>query len=310
MEDSDDDDKIQVIVYGNSTEANFDDFYREEIKKEGNENIASLDGTDYPQNETENIEQEVDMEAQVQKATKENKVFMKYDYTKEKPWGHHQDKSMWFNYNFNEQTFKEWIQKHIDKRLEKQKNYKIETYDNIYDDNNFKTNIDNQLLYEQDIKNRNLKNAHFTNNTIKNSDTNFEYINHNKNNTNVNFNKYSNQKNGPNNNNSNNSSKNSNNSNNSKNSNNSNNSKNSNNNSNMLRGKENSHRTNSNVLNYDQNSVHKLANKPKNTSANFNRNTNLEKSQIQKEKDNFESKQQDLSQFQQFINFFKQNQDA
>ncbi|ETB60033.1 hypothetical protein YYC_02422 [Plasmodium yoelii 17X] len=221
------------------------------------------------------------MEAQVQKATKENKVFMKYDYTKEKPWGHHQDKSMWFNYNFNEQTFKEWIQKHIDKRLEKQKNYKIETYDNIYDDNNFKTNIDNQLLYEQDIKNRNLKNAHFTNNTIKNSDTNFEYINHNKNNTNVNFNKYSNQKNGPN-----------------------------NNNSNMLRGKENSHRTNSNVLNYDQNSVHKLANKPKNTSANFNRNTNLEKSQIQKEKDNFESKQQDLSQFQQFINFFKQNQDA
>ncbi|CAD2103301.1 conserved Plasmodium protein, unknown function [Plasmodium vinckei] len=267
MEDSDDDDKIQVIVYGNSTEANFDDFYREEAKKEGNENIASLNGTDYPPNEAEKKEQEIDMELQVQKATKENKVFMKYDYTKEKPWIHHQDKSMWFNYNFNEQTFKEWIQKHIDKRLEKQKNYKIETYDNIYDDNNFKTNIDNQLLYEQDIKNRNFKNTNFT----KNSDTSFEYINHNKNNTNNNFNKYNNQKNIPNN--------------------------------NMLRTKEN------NIRNYEQNSAHQPANKPYN-STNTNRNTNLEKSQIKKEKDNTQSKQQDLSQFQQFINFFKQNQDT
>lgn len=225
----------------------------------------------------QNIEQEVDMEIQVQKATKENKVFMKYDYTKEKPWIHHQDKSIWFNYNFNEQTFKEWVQKHIDKRLEKQKNYKIETYDNIYDDNNFKTNIDNQLLYEQDIKNRNLKNTHFTNNSVKNSDTNFEYINHNKNNINNNFNKYNNQKNIPNNN-------------------------------NILRAKEKNHRTNGNVLNYEQNSVHQLANKP-NISTNNNRNPNIEKGQIQKEDDNFESKQQDLSQFQQFINFFKQNQE-
>ncbi|CAD2090570.1 conserved Plasmodium protein, unknown function [Plasmodium vinckei brucechwatti] len=273
MEDSDDDDKIQVIVYGNSTEANFDDFYREEAKKEGNENIASLNGNDYPSNEAEKKEQEIDMELQVQKATKENKVFMKYDYTKEKPWIHHQDKSMWFNYNFNEQTFKEWIQKHIDKRLEKQKNYKIETYDNIYDDNNFKTNIDNQLLYEQDIKNRNFKNTNFT----KNSDTNFEYINHNKNNTNNNFNKYNNQKNIPNN--------------------------------NMLRTKENNIRNYGNPLNYEQNSAHQPVNKPYN-STNTNRNANLEKSQIKKEKDNIQSKQQDLSQFQQFINFFKQNQDT
>ncbi|SCN59968.1 conserved Plasmodium protein, unknown function [Plasmodium chabaudi chabaudi] len=258
MEDSDDEDKIQVIVYGNSTEANFDDFYREEAKKEGNENIGSLDGTDYPPNEAEKKEQEIDMELQVQKATKENKVFMKYDYTKEKPWIHHQDKSMWFNYNFNEQTFKEWIQKHIDKRLEKQKNYKIETYDNIYDDSNFKTNIDNQLLYEQDIKNRNFKNTNFTKNTDNN------------------FNKYNNQKNMPNN--------------------------------NISRTKENNHRNYGNPLNYEQNSAHQPANKPYN-STNTNRNANLEKGQIKKEKDNIQSKQ-DLSQFQQFINFFKQNQET
>ncbi|SBT71119.1 conserved Plasmodium protein, unknown function [Plasmodium malariae] len=175
MEDSDEEDNIQVIVFGNSTEANFDDFYREtELSKDENEgNKNNLNGNAYARKEAENEEQQdVNLETQVQIATKENKVFMKYDYTHEKPWAHHADKSMWFNYNLDENSFKDWVQKHIDRRIEQQQNYQIENADNIYDDN-LKTSIFTQprfeedLLYSKNVKYRNapnMQNMHNANN--------------------------------------------------------------------------------------------------------------------------------------------------
>ncbi|ANQ07601.1 Uncharacterized protein PCOAH_00015680 [Plasmodium coatneyi] len=137
MEDSDDEDNVQVIVFGNSTEANFDDFYREQdpTKDEhGGDGRGDPDGGEFSRGEAEEIPRDVDLDTQVQRATRENKVFLKYDYTREKPWAHHADKSMWFNYNFDEHSFKEWVQKHIDKRIEKQQNYQVENADNIFED--------------------------------------------------------------------------------------------------------------------------------------------------------------------------------
>ncbi|KYN98638.1 hypothetical protein PRSY57_0931900, partial [Plasmodium reichenowi] len=134
-----------VIVFGNSSEAKFDDFYREEdIKKEeiqDNINDAIVPNESNEQDKAQN--EDVDLESKVQKATKENKVFMKYDYTHEKPWSNHGDKSMWFNYNFDEHTFKEWVQKHIDRKLEKQQNYQIENTDNYFFEDTFKDNTMN-----------------------------------------------------------------------------------------------------------------------------------------------------------------------
>ncbi|SOV76637.1 conserved Plasmodium protein, unknown function [Plasmodium sp. gorilla clade G3] len=159
MEESDEDDNIQVIVFGNSSEAKFDDFYREEdIKKEeiqDNRNDSTVPNTS---NEQEKAQKEdVDLESKVQNATKENKVFMKYDYTHEKPWSNHSDKSMWFNYNFDEHTFKEWVQKHIDRKLEKQQNYQIENTDNYFFEDTFKSNMMNTSStndhHMQNIKN-------------------------------------------------------------------------------------------------------------------------------------------------------------
>ncbi|KMZ93673.1 hypothetical protein PVMG_05257 [Plasmodium vivax Mauritania I] len=137
MEDSDDEDNVQVIIFGNSTEANFDDFYREQdpTKDEhGGDGRGDPAGGAFPNGEAEETPRDVDLETQVQRATRENKVFLKYDYTREKPWAHHADKSMWFNYNFDEHSFKEWVQKHIDKRIEKQQNYQVENADNVYED--------------------------------------------------------------------------------------------------------------------------------------------------------------------------------
>ncbi|VWU52940.1 conserved protein, unknown function, partial [Hepatocystis sp. ex Piliocolobus tephrosceles] len=134
MEESEDEDNIQVIVYGNSSEANFDDFYKEEeeTKKQIEENKNDLNSDVNIKPEEEENDKNIDIETQVQNATTENKIFMKYDYTHEKPWAHHADKSMWFNYNFDEHSFKAWVQKHIDKRIEKQQNYAIENYDHVY----------------------------------------------------------------------------------------------------------------------------------------------------------------------------------
>ncbi|SOV14512.1 conserved Plasmodium protein, unknown function [Plasmodium sp. gorilla clade G2] len=145
MEESDEDDNIQVIVFGNSSEAKFDDFYREEdIKKEEIQDNTNEPIVPSASNEQEKSQKEdVDLESKVQNATKENKVFMKYDYTHEKPWSNHSDKSMWFNYNFDENSFKEWVQKHIDRKLEKQQNYQIENTDNYFFEDNIKSNIIN-----------------------------------------------------------------------------------------------------------------------------------------------------------------------
>ncbi|CAA9987617.1 conserved Plasmodium protein, unknown function [Plasmodium knowlesi strain H] len=137
MEDSDDEDNVQVIVFGNSTEANFDDFYKEQdpTKEEhGGDGRGDPEGGEFARGEAEEIPRDVDLDTQVERATRENKVFLKYDYTREKPWAHHADKSMWFNYNFDEHSFKEWVQKHIDKRIEKQHNYQVENADNIFED--------------------------------------------------------------------------------------------------------------------------------------------------------------------------------
>ncbi|EUD64683.1 hypothetical protein C922_04939 [Plasmodium inui San Antonio 1] len=137
MEDSDDEDNVQVIIFGNSTEANFDDFYREQDPtkdEQGGDGRGDPPDGAFPTGENEETSRDVDLETQVQRATRENRVFLKYDYTREKPWAHHADKSMWFNYNFDEHSFKEWVQKHIDRRIEKQQNYQIENADNIYED--------------------------------------------------------------------------------------------------------------------------------------------------------------------------------
>ncbi|KJP86772.1 hypothetical protein AK88_03586 [Plasmodium fragile] len=137
MEDSDDEDNVQVIIFGNSTEANFDDFYREQDptnEEHGGDGRGDPADGEFAKAEAEEAPRDVDLETQVQRATRENKVFLKYDYTREKPWAHHADKSMWFNYNFDEHSFKEWVQKHIDKRIEKQQNYQVENADNIFEE--------------------------------------------------------------------------------------------------------------------------------------------------------------------------------
>ncbi|SCQ16328.1 conserved Plasmodium protein, unknown function [Plasmodium ovale] len=181
MEESDDEDNVQVIVFGNSTEAKFDDFYKEEDAAKENEHRINVDDNAFSRNETEGEEpQDLDVEAQVQKATKENRVFMKYEYTKEKPWAHHTDKSMWFNYNLDENSFKEWVQKHIDKRIEKQQYYQIENSDNIFDDH-VKVNMNTQTpIFEEDLQNyksSNYKNVVAGKNKMKNRNvkgTNFQ----------------------------------------------------------------------------------------------------------------------------------------
>ncbi|SPJ10392.1 conserved Plasmodium protein, unknown function [Plasmodium sp. DRC-Itaito] len=194
MEESDEDDNIQVIVFGNSSEAKFDDFYREEdIKKEEIQDSRNDAIVPNVSNEQEKAQKEdVDLESKVKSATKENKVFMKYDYTHEKPWSNHSDKSMWFNYNFDEHTFKEWIQKHIDRKLEKQQNYQIENTDNYFFDDTFKSNMINtssandhpmQIIKGSSSKNNNPFN---TSNKIKNNNNNNK--NNNKNNSNNNTN--------------------------------------------------------------------------------------------------------------------------
>ncbi|CRG96889.1 conserved Plasmodium protein, unknown function [Plasmodium gallinaceum] len=190
MEDTDDEENVQVIVFGNSSKADFDDFYREEIIKEKNDEDKNNTNTNNSiKNEIQNEEiEDLDLDAQVLKATKENKVFMKYEYTNEKPWLYHNDISMWFNYNFDENSFKEWIQKHIDRRIEKHQNYQIENSDNIYNEN-FKNNI-NTSAYEDDLqisKNPNYKNQNIKNKMkYKNTKNNFY---NNKNNILNNFNK-------------------------------------------------------------------------------------------------------------------------
>ncbi|SBT76532.1 conserved Plasmodium protein, unknown function [Plasmodium ovale] len=181
MEESDEEDNVQVIVFGNSTEAKFDDFYREEDAAKEDEHRINVDDNAFSRNETEGEEpQDLDVEAQVQKATKENRVFMKYEYTKEKPWAHHTDKSMWFNYNLDENSFKEWVQKHIDKRIEKQQYYQIENSDNIFDDH-VKVNMNAQTpIFEEDLQNyksSNYKNVVAGKNKMKNRNvkgTNFQ----------------------------------------------------------------------------------------------------------------------------------------
>ncbi|CRG99553.1 conserved Plasmodium protein, unknown function [Plasmodium relictum] len=189
MEDSDDEENVQVIVFGNSSIANFDDFYREEITREKNyEEKNNTNTNNSLKNEVQSEEiEDLDLDAQVLKATKENKVFMKYEYTHEKPWTYHSDKSIWFNYNFDENSFKDWVQKHIDRRIEKQQNYQIENSDNIFNEN-LKSNI-NTSTYEEDLqisKNLNYKNQNVKNKMkYKNTKNNF-YNNKNSIHNNIN----------------------------------------------------------------------------------------------------------------------------
>lgn len=149
-------DRLQVIVFENATEVNFEELIKQDELENASENdSANVDSnniiTDTMNHETltkQYLDQidDLDLETQVKNATNENKVFMKYEYTHEKPWIHHADKSAWFNYNFNEKSFKKWVQQIIDRRIQKAKHYQIENVDNF-------TNSNFTNLYFNDLKN-------------------------------------------------------------------------------------------------------------------------------------------------------------
>lgn len=148
-------DRLQIIVFENATEVNFEELLKQDELENSSENDLTNDSsnlvTDTLKRETltkQYLDQidDLDLETQVKNATSENKVFMKYDYTHEKPWLHHADKSAWFNYNFNEKSFKKWVQQIIDRRIEKAKHHQIENVDH-YTNSNF-TN-----LHFDDLKN-------------------------------------------------------------------------------------------------------------------------------------------------------------
>lgn len=157
----DGEDRFQVIVFENSTEVNFEELIKQDELENTSENDSTnVDpnnvATDTPKHETltkQYLDQidDLDLETQVKNATSENKVFMKYDYTHEKPWLHHADKSAWFNYNFNEKSFKKWVQQIIDRRIEKAKHHQIENVDN-FTNSNFANSIFTNLHFT-DLKN-------------------------------------------------------------------------------------------------------------------------------------------------------------
>lgn len=129
-----DDEDVQVILFENASEFRLDQFTTEnETSTKPNQpsekGQTRLNGPadEGKGGEHTNVE---DLEGLVKKATKEKKVFMKYDYTNEKMWEHsNADKSMWFNYNFDEHSFKAFVQNYINNAIAKQANYQIENTD-------------------------------------------------------------------------------------------------------------------------------------------------------------------------------------
>ncbi|KEP59881.1 UNVERIFIED_CONTAM: hypothetical protein HHA_230230 [Hammondia hammondi] len=55
----------------------------------------------------------------VEAATAEGKVVMEWEVSRDRKWLYARDKSQWFNYGFDETTFREWIQKLRDERVER-----------------------------------------------------------------------------------------------------------------------------------------------------------------------------------------------
>ncbi|CBZ53301.1 conserved hypothetical protein [Neospora caninum Liverpool] len=53
----------------------------------------------------------------VDAATAEGKVVMEWEVSRDRKWLYARDKSQWFNYGFDETTFREWIQKLRDERV-------------------------------------------------------------------------------------------------------------------------------------------------------------------------------------------------
>ncbi|PFH38739.1 hypothetical protein BESB_010810 [Besnoitia besnoiti] len=52
-------------------------------------------------------------------ATADGKVVMDWEVTRDRKWLYARDKAQWFNYGFDEATFKEWVQKLLDERRER-----------------------------------------------------------------------------------------------------------------------------------------------------------------------------------------------